>query len=131
MYRAEIEFVARSIDEFEKIVASLVELPITVRVREWPIGHTIAGCWPIPIDHLRLPIFEKIVKNKPKIVIRPLPGGIRIPHLHVMDKVVLVDRKEFKQVIGEVAKELAGKLSEKAEYIETVGAIRNLVPGAK
>ena len=76
-------------------------------------------------------VLKKLIINKPRIRIEPIPGGLRVPHFHINDKVVLVDRIEFKEVIGEVAKELTGRPAEKAEYTETVGAICNLVPGAK
>ena len=82
-FRAEIEFRTKTIEEFEKIVLTLEELPILIKVAEWPKGHELEGCWPLPIFDLRIPIFERIIKNKPKIEIGPIPGGIRVAHFHV------------------------------------------------
>jgi hypothetical protein len=111
--------------------ASLRELPIIVRVREWPVGHTNAGCWPVPIKDLNIRTLDKYIKGKARIRIKPFPGGLRVPHFHIDDDVVFVTHEEFKEAVGEIAKELAGNLALKAEYIDTVGAIRGLVPGSK
>ena len=127
-FRTEIEFKG-SIAEFEKVAAALVELPIRVRV-EWPICHT-AGCWDIaPEELLSKKVLERVTEGMARFkIIRGIPGGIRDPHLHIRDEVVLLDRARFKEVVGQVAMELAGRLAERAEYTETVGAIRNLMPG--
>lgn len=129
-FRTEIEFKG-SIPEFEKVVASLAELPIRVRV-EWPPDHT-AGCWPIGPEEILSPrVLGKVTEGMARIkIVRGIKGGIRDPHLHIKDEVVLLDRTRFKEFVGQVAMELGGRLAERAEYVETVGAIRNLVPGAK
>jgi hypothetical protein len=131
VFRAEIEF-RGTIAEFRKLQASLEKLPITGRVAEWLPGHDEAGCWPLHVGKI-LPIkeLEEVLAGKPRVRIRPFPGGLRVPHFHIKDEVVLVERKEFKKILGEAARELAGRLAEKAGYAETIGAIRNLVPGAK
>jgi len=130
IFRTEIEFKG-SIEEFEKVAATLVELPIRIRV-EWPPGHT-AGCWPIaPEELLSRKILDKIIEGMPRIkIIRGIDGGIRNPHLHIGDEVVLINRERFKELAGQVAMELAERLAERADYVETVGAIRNLMPDAK
>jgi len=128
-FRTEIEFKG-SIEELGKVVAALAELPIRTRV-EWPPGHT-AGCWPIPPEEfLSREVLDKVIEGMPRIrveILRGIRGGIRDPHLHIRDDVVLLDRVRFKELVGQAAMQLAGTLAEKAEYTETVGAIRNLVP---
>lgn len=131
-FRTEIEFKG-SIEEFEKVAAALVELPIRIRV-EWPPGHT-AGCWPIaPEELLSKKVLDRVTEAMPRIkaeIIRGIRGGIRDPHLHIKNEVMILNRVRFKEVVGQVAMELAGRLAERADYTETVGAIRNLVPGVK
>jgi ABC-type siderophore export system fused ATPase/permease subunit len=39
-------------------------------------------------------------------------GGIRNPHFHVADEIVLLDDGRFKELVGQVAKELAKDLLE-------------------
>ena len=128
IFRTEIEF-AGPIAEFEKVAAALAELPVRVRA-EWPPGHT-AGCWPIgPEELLSKKVLERVTEGMARIkIIKGIAGGIRDPHLHIGDEAVLVDRLRFKEVVGQVAMELAGRLAQRAEYAETVGAIRNLMPG--
>jgi hypothetical protein len=130
-FKTEIEF-RGSAEEFGKVAAALVELPIRIRV-EWPPGH-LAGCWPVLINEvINDSILDKITEGMPRIsakINQGIPGGIRDPHLHLRDEVVLLDKNRFKQLAGQVAQELTERLADKAGYTETVGAIRNLVPGA-
>jgi hypothetical protein len=119
-FRTEIEFKG-SVGEFQKVAATLVKLPIRLRA-EWPPEHT-CGCWPggppqVPDGPL-----------EPDIVIGPIAGGIRDPHLHMEGGIALLDRKQFKEVITKAATDLAGKLAETADHVEAVGAIRNLARG--
>jgi hypothetical protein len=125
-FRTEIEFIG-SIEEFTQVAEALVKLPIRLRV-EWPPDHT-AGCWPLPLDQLLSRSFiKKVIADRPRFVI-PDPGiygGIRPPHLHVKNEIVLLDRSQFKDLVGRVAHELAGRIAERADYTETVDAIRHL-----
>lgn len=125
-FRTEIEFKG-SIEEFQRVADALVKLPIRIRV-EWPPGHT-AGCWPIAIDR----IFSKQMLNKftegmPSLkIVKGIDGGMRDPHLHVGDQIVLLTREKFKEIVGKAAMEITEKIADKAEYTQAVGAIRKLV----
>lgn len=127
VFGTEIKFKGK-IGEFEKVAVALGELPIRIRV-ECPKGHN-AGCWPIPpmklVDPERI---ERIIEGQPRIVIKGIEGGIRDPHFHVEDEIVLLDRKRFQELVKGVAGKLAEKFAEKANYAETLGAIRNLAKG--
>lgn len=126
-FRTEVEFIG-STAEFEKVAAALIELPIRIRV-EWAPCHT-AGCWPVPpFRLLSKKAIERVTEGMPRIIIKDIAGGIRDPHLHIGEEAVLLDRAKFKELVGQVAMELGGRLAERAEYTETVGAIRNLMPG--
>lgn len=129
-FKTQIEFKG-PIAEFEKVADALIKLPISIRI-EWPPGH-LAGCWPIPPERiLGRKVLNKVIEGMPRIkIIQPFPGGIRNAHLHIKDEIVLLDRARFREVVGQIAMELAGKLAERAEYTETVGAIRDLVSRAK
>jgi hypothetical protein len=130
-FRTEIEFQG-SIQEFGKVVAVLKESPLLIRA-EWPPEHT-AGCWPTPLAEIVSGrVLDNAIEGMPRIsadIIQGIRGGIREPHLHVGDEVVLLDRARFKEVVRQAATELAGGLAEKADYSEVVGAIRNLAPTA-
>lgn len=109
------------------MAAVLREQPIDMRV-EWPPDHT-QGCWPIDPQKLIVrEVLNKVVKNMPRFkLVKPIPGGILDPHLHIGDEIVLLGREQFKELVGQVAMRLAGDFAAVADHAETVGAIRNLV----
>ncbi len=125
-FRTEIEFKG-SMEEFQEVAARLVELPIRIRV-EWPPGH-LAGCWPIgPEELLSQRMLERITKEAPRIkIIEGINGGIRDPHLHWRGEMVFLSREKFKDLVGNAAMQVAGKIAERAEYAESIGVLRNLV----
>lgn len=130
-FRTEIEFTG-SITEFEKVAARLAELPFRTRV-ELPPKH-LAGCWRLsPLEILSKEVIARVTEGMPRIRIKPIPGGIRDPHLHIGDEAVFLDRARFKELVGQVAMNVAGKIAEGKEYTvpytETVGAIGNLMEG--
>ena len=125
-FRTEIEFKG-SIAEFGKMAAVLKDQPIDIGV-EWPPDH-IYGCWPIgPQKLLRAEVLQTVTKDMPRfILVETIHGGIRDPHLHIGNEVVLLGRERFKELVGQVAMRLAGDLAAVADHQEAVGAIRNLV----
>lgn len=125
-FRTEIEFKG-SMKEFQELAATLVELPIRVRV-EWPPGH-LAGCWPIgPEELLGRRALEAIAEEAPRIkIIEGINGGIRDPHLHLREEMVFLSREKFKDLVGNAAMQVAGKIAERAEYAESIGVLRDLV----
>lgn len=95
----------------------------------WPEPHPTMGCWPIrPLELLGAEMVETVTKNMPRFkLVKGIEGGIRDPHLHIRDEVVLLGREQFRKLVGQVAMRLAGDLAAVADHAETVGAIRNLV----
>jgi hypothetical protein len=59
-------------------------------------GEGIAGGMRIPNAIER----ARVIPNSPY-------GGIRTPHMHLQDDVVLLDKERFKTFVGEIARELA------------------------
>jgi len=108
----------------------------TVPLPELEVGGLMIGTWPTPegkagglmIDTVPLPekpfpgikgvtkllsreLLDKIAKDMPRFkIIKNIDGGIRNAHLHVANEVVLLDRARFKEVVGQVAGELAKDL---------------------
>lgn len=111
----------------------------TVPLPELEVGGLMIGTWPTPeskagelmIDTVPLPeqpfpgikgvtkllsreLLDKIAKDMPRFkIIKNIDGGIRNPHLHVENEVVLLDKARFKEVVGQVAMELAKDLLKK------------------
>lgn len=127
-FRTEIEFKG-SIAEFKKLSTDLVKLPVRLRA-EWPPTHT-AGCWPVaPEKIIEGDLLEKIISDQPRVkILKDIYGGIRNPHFHVKDEIVLLARNRFQELVKNVAGELAVQLAAKADYAKTLRAIHDLVAG--
>ena len=108
----------------------------TVPLPELEIEGLMIGTWPTPehpagglmIDTVPLPeepppgisavtrlfsthLLDKIAEGMPRLKInKGINGGIRNPHFHVANGVVLLDRARFKQLVGQVAEQLAKDL---------------------
>jgi hypothetical protein len=129
-WKAEIKFQGTAAD-FAQLAEAIVELPIEIYIPEWVCRpHHWAGCMPIPIDVLLgLEHLEKITDGMPRVqikYIRDIYGGIRTPHLHLKDEVVLLDRARFKTLVAQVAYELAARRVERID--DYVGVMSNVGP---
>jgi hypothetical protein len=124
-FQTEIQFEG-TISEFGELAAKLVELPLRLRL-EWPPDHT-AGCWPIgPLELLNPRVLQAIAAEQPRLkTVEGIRGGIRDPHLHLKDEIVFLERARFKELVGQVAMEVAGQGALQGEYTDVVGAIRGL-----
>jgi hypothetical protein len=124
-FRTEIGFTG-SIAEFEKMITTLKEQTIEIGV-QWPPDKTL-GCWIVEPQRLLVAeVIETITKGMPRFkLVKSIKGGIRNPHLHIGDEVVLLGREQFRKLAGQVALKLAGDLATVADHAETVSAIRNL-----
>lgn len=127
-FRTEIEFKG-SIAEFQQLSTDLVKLPVRLRA-EWPPTHT-AGCWPVaPERIIDGGLLEKITSDQPRVkILKDIYGGIRNPHFHIKDEIVLLARDRFQELVKNVAGELAVQIAAKADYAETLGAIQDLAKG--
>jgi len=67
------------------------------------------GIWPIT-KLLSKELRDKLMQDMPRIKINDIHGGIRNPHLHVRDEVVLLGRAQWKKFVGQVAMELSKDL---------------------
>jgi len=100
----------------------LPEKHLTV-IKPWPYP----GGWPIE-SVLSKRFLEKITDGMVRIKLDGIEGGMRNAHLHIGNEAVLLDKARFKQAVGQAAKVLGERLAETANYYETIGAIRGLVP---
>jgi hypothetical protein len=130
-WKAEIQFKGTA-DEFNQLMQSVEKLHVVIDIPEWILRpHHLAGCMPVPIDVLlgeeRV---AQIIKDMPRMrlnYIRDIRGGIRTPHLHLGNDVVLLDRARFKTVVGQVAQELATRRVEQiADYAQVMAQVGQL-----
>ena len=134
IWQAEVKFKGTPA-EFSKLAAVLEDLPVEVIIPEWQDRpHHLAGCMPLPLSKLiSEDILKRIIKEAPAIdirFIRDIYGGIRVPHVHLDEnRIALLNREQFKQVAGEVARNLAMMRAEAIEdYIHVMDPIDRIAP---
>jgi hypothetical protein len=126
-------------EEFEKVAEDIAKLQLnkSVAIETVPLpekqpiefdGISI-GTWPSPEVVIRKPkppkplpgiqpiarllnskTQNKIIQGLPRVRIDGINGGIRNPHLHVKDEIVLLDKERFKEFVGNVARELSNRM---------------------
>ncbi len=132
-WKGELKFVGTA-DEFNELAATLNQLPVEFIIPEWEDRpRHFDGCTPFPVEVLlgqdRL---KKFTEKMPTIninYIQDIRGGMRTPHLHWGDKVVLLDRTQFVRYVADMAHELGERRAETIEdYIEVMDAVGRLAP---
>ena len=129
-WKAEIKFKGTAAD-FANLTKSIAELPVEIHIPEWARRpRHLAGCMPVPVDVLLAEeTLKKITEGMPRVkikYIKDIYGGIRTPHLHFKDDVVLLDRARFKTVVSQIAHELAARRVERIE--DYVGVMSKVGP---
>lgn len=85
-----------------------------VRYRD-VVARFVKDLKPIPSEHLVFddPIPVGTLKTEAAALIRPrpFPGGLRMPHLHLADRVYQLDQAQWKAFSGEVVKNLQERLA--------------------
>jgi len=132
VWKATITF-SGTAQEFTAMVETLEKLPIKAEIPEWKGIHPhIAGCERFPFRALlRDEFLNEIVADMPryqlKFLQQDIAGGIRTPHLHLGDEVVLLDRARFKAFVGQVAQGLAERRVEAGgDYIAVMRPVGDL-----
>jgi len=94
--------------------------------RSFPILEGIDGGWPVPFFRLSPEALKAVIAEAPRITIsspavgerslalqnevllkKLIAGGIRMPHLHIDNEIVLLDKPAFQNYLKSVAKEVA------------------------
>lgn len=131
VWKAEVKFVG-SADDFNKFAEQMEKLNAEIDVREWRWRpNHFAGCMPVPIELLLgKDKLEHLAKDLPQIkikYIKDIYGGMRVPHFHYKDKIVLLDRERFREFVRDVAEELGGRRAERIEdYIDVMNPIGHM-----
>ena len=131
-WQANITFTGYA-EEFNKLAELLEKYRVTVEIPEF---IEVAGA----VGGMRIPVMKLIPEERLKALIKGMPvidirfirdirGGIRTPHLHLDDKVVLLDKDRFVEFAGEVAQHLAEIRAERIEdYAEVMQPIGEIAP---
>lgn len=128
-WKAEVEFHG-SAEEFAKITDVLKDTPVAFKFSPHPFPFP--GLWPVDwrvvVGEARAKQFLEGTNAISVRFLKDIAGGIRDPHLHIGDQVVLLDQARFKEIIGEVSRELAARRVEQmTDYIDVMEGINPLV----
>ena len=133
-WKAEIMFKG-TMDEFNEVAKVLNEKPVRIIIKEWEgRPNHLAGCSPFPLTNILADdLLDQYLKkgraiNK-IIFIKDIAGGIRTPHFHLRDQLVLLDRSQFVEYVADMAHELGKRRAEEiGDYIEVMDAVGRLAP---
>jgi hypothetical protein len=126
-FKTEIVFKG-NIRELEKVVNTLEGLKVSVGIKPpfppWP------GFMPIePKRVLTWTKIDELIKDRPKFLIKDIYGGIRDPHFHIDGGIVFLEEQEFKQLIKDIAVNIAGMIADKGNYIESMDKMKDFASG--
>ena len=71
----------------------------------WPTPDKF-GIFPIPDKSFKQVLLTRITANAPRVYWN-IAGGIRIAHILLTDEIALLNKEEFKNYVGELAREYA------------------------
>jgi hypothetical protein len=130
VWKGEIEFVGTA-EEYNRLSGIIGRGNVSVAGGDWWNKHHWPGLWPEPLAELiGMDRINELVADSPQIrleYIKGIRGGIRNPHLHVGDQVVLVGREQFRQALCEAAAALAAKRVDAGlDYEATMAPVANL-----
>lgn len=119
-WKGEVTFEG-TMEEFASFVQALDKQPVTITVGELGSmqkadGKLVLHKFPIA-GYMRFELsaaltrakLEKLTEGAPRMQfmrIKDIAGGIRTPHLHLDDQLVLVDRERFKTILGDMARDV-------------------------
>lgn len=130
-WKAEVSFTGDE-KEFLSFADALSSHRLQVTVGGKLIPQPIGGVprWPealvIPVEQL-----TPFIKDMPVLMekrIGGIAGGIRIPHVHVGDKVYLLTQERFGQYLGELGRRLAVSIAEETtDHVVAMERMGNMV----
>jgi hypothetical protein len=124
-WKAEVEFVGK-VEEFVKFTEALAAVRAQIdvgKIIDKEIFDTSNGyVAPRFIDTAR--INEILSGAKVQRIAGLINGGIRTPHFHIGKEIALVDRDQFKTVLGEVARDVfEHRALQKEDYMDVISPL--------
>ena len=128
-WKGEVAFEG-SLEQFKSFTAAMEKHPVTINVSE--LGNIIgkyhfAGYIRPIMETFSAEQLAKLTEGAPRMAfkgIEGIAGGIRSPHIHLAEEVVLIDKERFKTVLGDVARSLAQRrVDSEEDYFSMVKSI--------
>jgi hypothetical protein len=130
-WKGEVTFEG-TIEQFYAFKTAIENHPISITVPEYDnkrfqIVHGSGYISPAALAGLKQAQLEKLTAGEPRVQfarIKNIAGGIRTPHLHLADEVVLVDKERFKTFLGEIARStLDNRVDTEEDYYDMIKPI--------
>ena len=124
-WKAKVEFVGE-IGQFVKLAEALSAAQAVIDIGTVVIPDINRGyVAPRFIDtaHFREVLNQESVQRIPSLI----NGGIRTPHFHIGKEIALVDRDQFKTILGEVARDVfEHRALQKEDYMDVITPLMEL-----
>lgn len=118
-WKANVEFVGK-LEEFMKFTEALTSAQVSIEIGEM-IKPDKGNGYVAPrfIDTAR--VNDLLNKSKVQRITGLINGGIRTPHFHIGKEIALVDRDQFKTILGEVARDVFEyRALQKEDYMDVI-----------
>jgi hypothetical protein len=117
-WKAEVEFVGK-LEEFVKLTEALTAVRAKIKIGDIIPDKGNGYVAPRFLDTTR--VQEMLNKEKVQRMAGLINGGIRTPHFHIGKEIFLVDRDQFKNILGEVARDVFEyRALQKEDYMEVI-----------
>jgi hypothetical protein len=124
-WKAEVTFEG-TVEQFQTFKTAMERQPITVSMTEFDPGRLRPNSGYASFEYATVfkpEQLDKLTAGQPRMQsaqIGGIAGGIRTPHLHLGDDVVLIDKGRFKTVLGEIARNVFERRVETEEDFYTM-----------
>jgi hypothetical protein len=119
-WKAEVEFVGK-VEEFVKFAEALSAVRARVEIRDRIKFDPGQAGYVAPRFIDTAHIHEILNAAKAQRIPSLIDGGIRTPHFHIGKEIALVDRDQFKTILGEVARDVfEHRALQHEDYMEVI-----------
>lgn len=124
-WKAEVEFVGKP-EDFMKLTEALSAARVKIDISKIKPGTGVGYVAPRFLD--KSSMFAKLNETKVQRIVGLINGGIRTPHFHLGKEIVLVDRTQFKDILGEVARDVFEQRAlQKEDYFDVIAPLMGAI----
>ena len=119
-WKAQVEFTGKP-EEFVKLSEALFAANAKIDFGTFKPGPGNGYVAPRLLDGT---VLAGLKESNSQRIVGLINGGIRTPHFHVGKEIVLVDRTQFKNILGEIARDVFEQRAlQKDDYLEAIAPL--------
>ncbi len=120
-WKAEVEFQGNP-EEFLKLTEALSAAGVKIDFGKFKPGPGNGYVAPRFLESTK--VLGSLNESNSMRIAGLINGGIRTPHLHLGKEIVLVDRTQFKNILGEVARDVFEQRAlQKDDYLDVIAPL--------